>query len=173
MIYLGNYNLLIGRPFNEVGEWFKPVLEKGRGAAFVDTCFLRALIYARDPLHDVSAQAFERAERQNTNCYTTALVLAEAVRQIVKNGGGAVRESSLDKCTELVLDGGRVMVCSPPRDVVLDCYSELLRARKNVGPALDLCDLLSVTVLDHAHHRRVFGFDRHFSAFGAQLEPGP
>ena len=38
-------------------------------------------------------------------------------------------------------------------------------------PDLDLTDCLSIAVLNYARHKRVFGFDKHFTVFGARLEP--
>jgi hypothetical protein len=78
----------------------------------------------------------------------------------------------LDRCTELVVGGGRIVICNPPREFVLQCYQSLLEARL-IDSKIDLCDILSMTVLDYARHKRVFGFDRHFSSHGATLEPQP
>ena len=76
-----------------------------------------------------------------------------------------------NKCTELMIESGTVFVCVPPRDILLNAYQELSNARA-AQPSLDLCDCLSIMVLEHARHRRVFGFDSHFTTFGALLEPG-
>lgn len=169
MVDLSSYNLTIGRPAKEVADWFRPVLDRGRGAAFVDTGFLKALIFEGDQYATPARSLFNRA---SGNFYTTSLVLAEVVRQITKDTGASHPTKTLmfSKCTELMIDTGTIFVCVPPRDVVLGAYQELRDARVFL-PSLDLCDLLSITVLEHAQHRRVFGFDSHFSSFGASLEP--
>jgi len=169
MVNLSGYSLTIGRPASEVADWFRPVLDRGRGAAFVDTGFLKGLFFDKDQYAATARALFTRA---SGNFYTTNLVLAEAVRQITKESGVDHQTKALmfDRCTELMINTGTIFVCVPPRDIILDAYQELRDARV-AQPSLDLCDLLSVTVLEHAQHRRVFGFDHHFSSFGASLEP--
>jgi predicted nucleic acid-binding protein len=172
MVDLTGYSLTIGRAAVETAEWFQPVLDRGRGAAFIDTGFLKGLFFDRDNYSAPARTHFAGA--RGVNFYTTNLVLAEAVRQIVKDGGTnyATRTLMFDKCTELLIDSQRIFVCAPPREIVLQAYEELREARL-IQPTLDLCDILSIVVLEHAQHRRVFGFDSHFSSFGAQLEPIP
>src|SRR5438445_2552717 len=170
MVDLSRHSLTIGRAASEVAEWFRPVLDRGRGAAFIDTGFLKGLFFDRDQYAATARAHFAVA---SGNFYTTNLVLAEAVRQITKDklSDYPTKNLMFDRCTELMIDSGSVFVCAPPRDLVLGAYQELSDARL-VQPSLDLCDCLSIIVLEHAQHRRVFGFDAHFSTFGALLEPG-
>lgn len=170
MVDLTRHSLTIGRAASDVEEWFRPVLDRGRGAAFIDTGFLKGLFFDRD---QYSATARAHFAAASGNFYTTNLVLAETVRQIAKDSGVDYPTKSFmfDKCTELMIDSGTVFVCVPPRDILLDAYQELSNARSD-QPSLDLCDCLSIMVLEHAQHRRVFGFDSHFTVFGALLEPG-
>jgi predicted nucleic acid-binding protein len=169
MVDLTKHSLTIGRPASDVADWFRPVLDRGRGAAFIDTGFLKGLFFDSDQYTATARAHFEAA---SGNFYTTNLVLAEAVRQIAKDkiADYPTKSFMFDKCTDLMIGSGRVFVCVPPRELVLSAYQELSEARPS-QPGLDLCDCLSVIVLEHAQHRRVFGFDSHFSIFGAQLEP--
>jgi len=154
MVNLSSYNLTIGRPTSEVADWFRPVLNRGRGAAFVDTGFLKGLFFDKDQYASPARSLFSRA---SGNFYTTSLVLAEVVRQITKDSGADYPTKTLmfNQCTELMIDTGTIFVCVPPRDILLEAYQELRDARVS-QPSLDLCDLLSITVLEHAQHRRVF-----------------
>ena len=169
MVDLSTYGLTIGRSVARAAAWFAPVLSRGRGAVFVDTGFLRALFDGADQYASLARTLFDET---SANFYTTDLVLAEVVRQIaIKDGiDHPTRERWFNSCTDLLVDSGTILVCVPPADVLFKAYDEL-RVARNTDPRLDLCDLLSVTVLDYAQHRRVFGFDRHYGIFGAQLEP--
>ena len=168
MFNLANHPLKIGT--GNPGDWFKPVLDRGRGAAFVDTGFIRALIDERDKYHTRAIRHFEQA--LDTNYYTTSLVLAEAIRQVAKTDriNYSMRAQWFDSCTKMMITTSRVYVCVPSREVLMEAYSELAVMRQSI-PDLDLCDALSMSVLNHAEHKRVFGFDGHFSTFGASLEP--
>lgn len=175
MIDLSTYNLTIGRDYEGSAEWFRPVLDRGRGAALVDTGFLRAIIDDNDQ-YSPSAKRHYRESLSSTNFYTTSLILAETVRQIVK---GKSRGRRLDhdtkqrwfsQCSEILVDRELIFVCYPPRELLIKAYQEL-RETRQILQSLDLCDALSISVLDYAEHRRVFGFDTHFGTFGAQLEP--
>jgi predicted nucleic acid-binding protein len=170
MVDLTGYNLTIGRAAVEIADWFRPVFDRGRGAAFIDTGFFKGLFFDRDHYATIARNHFRGAS--GINFYTTNLVLAEIVRQITKDGGAnqMIRNMMFDNCTDLLIDSHRVFVCAPPQEVMLAAYEELREARA-AQPRLDLCDALSIIVLEHAQHRRVFGFDNHFSNFGAQLEP--
>lgn len=168
MINLSSYNLTIGRTAS-AADWFGPILARGRGAAFVDTGFITALIF-KDDQYSRDAQRAFRVSR--ANFYTTNLVLAEVVRQITKAGNlnASLKNQHFAQCSRILVDSEDILVCAPPRDIVITAYSAL-RESRTIHPSLDLCDLLSLVVLDYAHHRRVLGFDTHFRSFGAQLEP--
>jgi predicted nucleic acid-binding protein len=172
VVDLSPFDLVIGRSFETVAEWFEPVLQRGRQAAFVDTGFLRALIVDDDQFATEARPHFQAA--QQTRFYTTNLVLAETVRQLAKDSASdyPTKSRRFGTCTELVIGAAPIWVCAPPRDVVLAAYTELLSLRI-VVPDLDLTDCLSLAVLKYAEHRRVFGFDSHFRVFGAALEPRP
>ena len=169
MLNLSDYPLNIGIAEKEAAEWFYPVLDRGRGAAFIDTGFLRGLFFDNDPYATTARSYFASA---SGNFYTTNLVLAETVRQISKAKGTDVPTKTVmfGKCTHLLVDTNTIYVCAPPRSLIMNAYRELKEIRQSI-PALDLCDLLSIAVLEHAQHRRVFGFDSHFTTYGAQLEP--
>lgn len=171
MLNLSTYGLLIERASNEVDSWFRPVFENGRGAAFVDTGFLKAVIDDNDSLSAVARRHYGESA-VDTNFYTTSFVLAETVRQIAKQKGidYPTQQRWFEQCSELLIDRAQVFVCHPPRDLLMKAYEELRESRQT-APTLDLSDALSIVVLDYARHRRVFGFDSHFSVFGAQLEP--
>lgn len=169
MLNLSNYPLSIGIAEKEADEWFHPILDRGRGGAFIDTGFLRGLLFDNDPYAITAKNYFASA---SGNFYTTNLVLAETVRQISKAKGTDVPTKTMmfGRCTQLLIDSTTIYVCAPPRNLVLSAYRELKEIRQSI-PTLDLCDLLSIKVLEHAQHRRVFGFDTHFTVYGAQLEP--
>lgn len=137
---------------------------------FVDTGFIKALIDHADAYSAAARRHFSSS--RGITYYTTNLVLAEVARQIAKDKGSdfPTRSTWFGRCTELLISTETIYVCSPPRDVVLEAYALLTSARESI-PKLDLCDALSVVVLDYAKHRRVFGFDSHFTSFGANLEP--
>jgi predicted nucleic acid-binding protein len=168
---LSTYSLGIDRAYEGVQDWFRPVLDRGRGAAFVDTGFLKAIINDKDPLAPPAKRHYEESVA-GTNFYTTSLVLAEAVRQVAKQKGidFPTQQRQFERCSELLIDRAHVFVCHPPREVLMSAY-EALRETRQTEPTLDLSDALSIAVLDYARHRRVFGFDGHFRTFGAQLEP--
>jgi predicted nucleic acid-binding protein len=168
MIDLSNYNLTIGKEIAEIDDWFKPVFDRGRGASFIDTGFLRALLYEKDQYSAIAKNHFKGAV---ANFYTTNLVLAEIVRQIAKsNDSFIVKKNTFDNCHSLLIESNAIYVCAPPREIILKAVRELKQSQE-IDSKLDLCDILSITVLDYANHKRVFGFDSHFSVFGAQLEP--
>lgn len=169
MYNLSKFNLTIGSGLNEVDDWFQPVWKRGRGAAFIDTGFIKALLDDKDQYATPARRFFASVK---DNFYTTNLVLTEVVRQIAKDRGVdfPTRTAWFDKCSEIIINTEQILVCAPSRDVILDAYRELRTARLT-QPTLDLCDIVSVAVLTHAQHRRVFGFDAHFRNFGAQLEP--
>ena len=81
MLNLSDYPLNIGIAEKEAAEWFYPVLDRGRGAAFIDTGFLRGLFFDNDPYATTARSYFASA---SGNFYTTNLVLAETVRQTQK-----------------------------------------------------------------------------------------
>lgn len=169
MFDLSKYGVRIALPYQQVDDWFKPVFDRGRDAVFVDTGFLKALVDHTDQFSPVARLHFDSAK---ANFYTTNLVLAETVRQIAKESGvdWVTKTRRFGRCDELLIDSGRIFVCAPPREVILQAYDELKDAR-TWSQSLDLCDILSVTVLNYAHHGRVFSFDNDFRQFGAKLEP--
>jgi predicted nucleic acid-binding protein len=170
MLDLSVHPLTIGRDANDIAVWFAPVFERGRAAVFVDTGFLRAILFEEDQ-YSVEARAHFNAYADG-NIYTTNLVLAETVRQITKDRASDFpsRARRFGACSELVLGSARIWVCAPPRDVLFEAYEVLAEARA-ARSDLDLTDCLSLSVLQYARHRRVFGFDDHFRVFGAALEP--
>lgn len=168
MLDLWRHSPKIARPFDEADEWFRPVIHNGRGAAFVDTSFLIALINPDDQFHSDAEKLFLNS---TARYYTTAMVIAETVRLIVK-GDSRTRERHFGLCSDFVLRNNLVVVCNPPREFVMQCYGEFVESRQQIDVKLDLCDYISAAVLDYARHRRVFGFDRrHFTSLGALLEP--
>lgn len=170
MLDLNRHNLLIGRPLQDTADWFQPVIDRGRGAVFMDTGFLRALLIESDQYASEARRHF--ANSTGSNFYTTDLVLAEAVRQFVKGSAAtfASRKHRVAEIRRLVLDGASIWLCSPPREFVLRAFERMTELHETL-PDLDLTDCLSLSVLDYAEHRRVFGFDDHFRSFGAALEP--
>jgi predicted nucleic acid-binding protein len=169
MFDLRKYGVRIALPYSQVDDWFKPVLNRGRDAVFLDTGFLAALVDHTDQFSNTARLHFANAK---ANFYTTNLALAETVRQIAKAGGvdWVTKTRRFGRCDELLIDTERIFVCAPPREVILEAYSELKEAR-TWSQSLDLCDILSITVLNYAHHRRIFSFDNDFKQFGAMLEP--
>ncbi len=170
MLDLNDYGLVIGRPSDSTADWFEPVLSRGRGAVFLDTGFLRALLIDDDQYVNEAREHFAKSKQQNF--YTTDLVLAEIVRQSAKDSSAdyPTRRRRVSECGRLILGDAFVWICSPPRDFVLHAFETLIEARET-REDLDLTDCLSLAVLDYAEHRRVFGFDDHFRIFGAALEP--
>ena len=169
MFDLSKYGVRIGLPYLQVDDWFKPVFDRGRDAVFVDTGFLKALVDHTDTRSSTARLHFANAK---ANFYTTNLVLAETVRQIAKTKGAdwVTKTRRFGRCEELLIDSDQIFVCAPPRELILQAYAELKEARQ-WSQSLDLCDVLSVTVLDYARHGRVFAFDNEFKQFGAKLEP--
>jgi predicted nucleic acid-binding protein len=154
MVDLSPYPTRIDKPFQDIEEWFRPVIERGRDAVFIDTGFIRALLIDEGGRTEIAKYFLEATP---ANFYTTDLVLAEVVRQVVKSKGDTTsREQQFKECSELLINTSVIFVCAPPREVVLQAYDELVEARQT-EPKLDLCDMLSIVVLDYAMHRRVFG----------------
>lgn len=54
--------------------------------------------------------------------------------------------------------------------IIIQTYDQLSTDREML-PDLDLCDALTVTVLDYAQHKRMLSFDSHMTVFGASIEP--
>lgn len=152
-----------------VDSWFQPVVHRGRDAAFLDTGFLRALVDPTDSHHGIAQMHFSES---SGNFYTTNLVLAELVRQIVKHRQAdyVTRQNMYQQCYDLLGAGNIVCVCSPPKAVLEDAYSQLGSLRPT-NSSLDLCDALSMVVLNYACHNRILGFDSHFRIVGGRLEP--
>jgi predicted nucleic acid-binding protein len=169
MLDLSKYGMRIALPLQDVDDWFQPVFNRGRDAVFVDTGFLKGLVDDTDQFSNIARLHFASAK---ANFYTTNLVLAETVRHIAKTKGvdWATKSRRFGRCEELLIDNDRVFVCAPPRELIIQAYDELKEARA-WSQSLDLCDILSVTVLNYAHHGRVFSFDNDFRQFGARLEP--
>lgn len=170
MIDLSSFSTQIGRDLKEVDGWFRPVFDRGRSAVFVDTGFLRALILP-DQWSDLAQLQFAGAKR--TNFYTTTFVFGELVRKIAKSKvrNAGQRHQWFDECRSLLVEPGTIGLCSPPAELTKRAYKELLEA-KSRPLGLDLCDAVTVKVMEYAQHRRIFSFDRkHLLAFGALVEP--
>ena len=169
MVDLSRYSHRIGLD-GHVVSWFEQVVARGRDAAFVDTCYLRALLDTGDQGHEAARVHFDGA---SANLYTTSLVLAEIARQIAKHKVADYRLKArmFGECGELLIDTGRVFVCSPDHEAMIGAYQLMQNLRDELDHKLDLCDALSMFVLGYAQHNRVFGFDRHFRAVGGMVEP--
>ena len=168
---LFKFSLSIGIPKDIVQEWFMPIYESGRGAAFVDTGFLRGVIDESDEHHDQSLEHFNSS--LNTNLYTTSLVFAEVVRQISKHKRPRNKfhsDKMFHSCEQILVEDKSIKICHPPFAMIEESFRTLSLERQ-VIQKLDLCDVTSLLVLEYAQHNRVFGFDRHFEHFGARLEP--
>ena len=170
MIDVGGHALVLDVVPADVAPWLRPVVHAGRDAAFVDTGYIHALLNDRDPLHG-TVRSFH--EGLSARLYTSALVVAEAARQLAKAKGATQdwRWNRVEALAGLFLDERRMVICAPPPDVIQDALKELCAMQRDVGGALDLVDLVSFLALDGLGHRRVLGFDNHFRAVGAALEP--
>lgn len=169
MIDVGSYSLVLDVAPTDVAPWLRPVVDAGRDAAFVDTGYIRALLDDRDERH---AGVREFHEGLSANLYTSALVVAEAARQFAK-AERADQQWRWERTSELAMILAveqRMVICAPPEPVVRESFL-LLREMQHTLVRLDLCDSLSLIVLDTLNHRRVLGFDNHFRAVGASLEP--
>jgi predicted nucleic acid-binding protein len=170
LIDIGGHSLLIGVPRAEVPDWALAVLEQGRrDAAYVDTGYLRALVDPRDSHHAVVR---EHWRVNKTVAYTSSLVASEATRQLAKAKGVDQhwRWDKVESVKRLMIDDRSVIVCSPPRDVVLQAMAVLVELQRSLI-RLGLCDCVTLLMLDVLRHRRVLGFDDHLNAVGASLEP--
>lgn len=135
----------------------------------IDTGYLRALIDDSDDLHPTVAEHWRLTR---AIFYTTPLVVAEAVRQVAKHGGADQqwRWARVDETKVLVSDDRVILVCAPTEEVVRSAMTQLAAMQRELV-RLDLCDCLSMVILDTLKHRRVLGFDNHFRSVGAALEP--
>ena len=169
VIDVGAYALVLDVRASDVPAWLLPVVEGGRDAAFVDTGYIRALLDERDARHGVVRQFHEGL---SASLYTSALVVAEAARQLAKAGrvDQAWRWDRVDALASIFVHQRRITICAPPDDVVAAGLRRLSEMQR-VITGLDLCDLMSMVVLDMLNHRRVLGFDNHFRTIGASLEP--
>lgn len=169
MIVLGDHPLSIGVRREQAPGWLQPLIDAGRDAAFVDTGYLRALIDEGDAHHSVVS-----AHWRSTKAifYTSPLVIAEAIRQLAKHGGvdQQWRWDKVSQTKALFIDDRMILVCAPPDEVVRLALVELVNMQR-ILLRLDLCDSLSMVILDAVQHRRVLGFDDHFRSVGAALEP--
>jgi predicted nucleic acid-binding protein len=169
MIDVGRYSLVLDVEAARVAPWLRPVLEAGRDAAFVDTGYLRALLDERDDRHG-AVGAFHMG--LSASLYTSSLVVTEAARQFAKasNVSQAWCWGRVEQLADVLSYERGITICSPPTEVIHDALGRLKPMQRVLG-GLDLCDLVSMLVLDGLSHRRVLGFDNHFRAVGAALEP--
>lgn len=170
MIDVGHHPLTLGVGFAQAPSWATALVDLGRrDAAFVDTGFLVALLHSNDGLHEL---ANEHWENNTFLTYTTPLVIAEVVRQLAK--ARAVpqpwRLERVSNVRRMIVDRKEIVVCDTPRELINAALRELDEMQKTID-RLDLCDCLSMMVLDSLMHRRVFGFDSDFQIVGATLEP--
>lgn len=145
------------------------MVDAGRNAAFVDTGYIRALLDERDERH-ATVRRFH--EGLSASLYTSALVVAEAVRQFAKADQVSQdwRWARVESLTAIFARDYGITVCAPPDNVIGAALDELTEMQRFLV-RLDLCDLVSMLVLDLLSHRRVLGFDDHFRSIGASLEP--
>lgn len=169
MISIGSYPLLLGVERPCAPRWAIPIIDAGRDAAYVDTGYLKALFDDADQYHTVA-----RAHWQTTKAvlYTSSLVLGEVYRQFAKTGrrDQTWRWTCVRTVTQFVMVDRRILVCCPPHDVLERAIKELGEMQESLV-RLDLCDSLSMVILDTMRHRRVLSFDDHFRSVGASLEP--
>lgn len=172
MIDIGGHPLTLGFRFDEPPDWLRPMVDLGRrDAAFVDTGYLLALSDPNDPYHSIATDHWNGSALIG---YTTQLVLAETVRGLAKRKGltQSIRVARVEHLKRLTIDENDIIVCAPPRELVLRAFRELIDMQR-ILDKLDLCDCCSMLALDEAQHRRVLTFDNtHFGAVGAFLEFG-
>lgn len=166
--YLSKFTPVI-RASENSEDWLQPVIRNGRGAAFIDTGFLRGLLDETDQYHDISRIHFE--DISGTALYTTSFVLLEVTRQIAKHK--QVSKFQIDnmliQAEALFVNDTVITICIPNRRIVDLSMRRLCELRRQVD--LDLCDVTSISVLEYAQHSRVLGYDQHLAYFGANLEP--
>jgi predicted nucleic acid-binding protein len=169
VIDVGGYGLVLAATPADVAPWLRPVIEAGRDAAFVDTSYIRALLDDRDDRH-AAVDAFHNG--LSASLYTSALVVAEAARQFAKaeRVGQDWRWQRVEQLTAILATEEQMVICAPPETVIRDALA-VLNDMQRVLLRLDLCDLVSMLALEALNHRRVLGFDDHFRAVGASLEP--
>lgn len=170
MIDVSDYSMQLGISWDEAPEWAGRLVELNRrDAAFVDTGYIRALLDTEDGNHVAAKQHWSQTK---VLPYTSELVAAEAVRQLAKKKrvDQGWRWQRVEEIKSIVVDDERIVVCSPPREVIDDAFRNLLAWHRALH-RLDLCDALTMVVLDAMRHRRVFGFDAHLRSMGAALEP--
>ena len=161
---------MLGVGLEEAPEWLRPLLEAGRDAAYVDTWYLRALLDDYDDYHAVVDAHWEVT---TANFYTSPLVVAEAVRHLAKHGGGVSHQWRWDRVNRtktMIVDDRVILICAVPTQVFEHALVELVDMQQSL-PKLDLCDSLSMVILNALQHRRVLGSDDHFRVVGAALEP--
>jgi predicted nucleic acid-binding protein len=172
MIYIGDYPMNVGVATADAPAWSTHVLQAGRDAAFVDTGYLVALLNPHDQQHRVAREHWETTK---AIFYTSSLVVSEIVRQMAKANGPTIdqnwRWDKVSAVNAMFVADRRVTLCSPPRALVLEALTELIAMQRELESRLDLCDSVSMMILDQLRHRRVCGFDNHFRAVGASLEP--
>lgn len=166
--YLSAFTPIVRAP-EESEDWLRPVIRNGRGAAFIDTGFLRGLLDETDQYHEISKLHFE--EISGTALYTTSFVLLEVTRQIAKHKQAPKNRinAMLEDAASIFLNDATVTICVPNRRIIDLSIRRLCELRLQLE--LDLCDVTSISVLEYAQHSRVLGYDQHLAYFGAQLEP--
>jgi predicted nucleic acid-binding protein len=170
LIALGDHPLTLGVTRDETPDWLVGLVDAGRDAAYVDTWYLRALLDDYDDHHAVVAAHWEAT---TANFYTSPLVIAEAVRQVAKHGEGVTQQWRWERVTQtkvMIVDDRSILICAPPEEALKLAFVELVEMQQSL-PRLDLCDSLSMVILNALQHRRVLGSDDHFRYVGAALEP--
>jgi predicted nucleic acid-binding protein len=130
---------------------------------FVDTGAFVAKEIAGDQFHQPARQAWNEVERRGLRLVSSEHVLDESATLIARRSHYA-----------FAAEWGRDVIESEIewlRTEEVDWAKALLLMRKFADQAVSFTDCLSAVLMKRAGLKRVFGFDRHFSAMGFRLWP--
>lgn len=130
----------------------------GRGAVFVDTSGLYALLNPRDERHDLARDLYEQVVSSRRDFVTTNFVLLE-LHALITNRRQARR------ATETLFDiegGDKLVVRVEPEDELL--ARQILRQYTDKG--FSLLDATSSAVMERLELDTALTFDKHFRQYG-------
>lgn len=131
---------------------------------FIDTGAFVARYRASDDWHDSAVNGWGRLERSSCPCYTTNLVVADALK-LIGWYGGQIRAVRLGR---QILSSSEIKILrSGPNEELQSLQLMEQFADQNLG----FVDSVSMVFMRQRRLTTVFGFDKHFELAGFKLWP--
>lgn len=131
---------------------------------FIDTGAFIARYRTSDDWHETAVNGWNRLERSTRACYTTNLVVAEALKLIAWYGG---QSKAIRVGTQILSSSEITVLRSAPVDEIRSLHLMEQFADQNLG----FVDCVSMVLMRQRRLTTVFGFDKHFELAGFKLWP--